>query len=172
MSGRDTTAGRQYAPTATTDIHLMRVRLMATTDLTGLSAEYSSAPGHGMGDTTAVAAGGLVAITVVAITAAVAIGVVVAGAMVAQVMVAITDAEAMATLAAPTDAQPTVDAVMPGAATVPAPEGSTAGAVVSTGAAAVADADEEAINPRDRNEDATGASIFRTADASVGGRFR
>jgi len=125
-----------------------------------------------MGDTTAVAAGGLVAITVVAITDAVAIGVVVAGAMVAQVMVAITDAEAMATLAAPTDAQPTVDAVMPGAATVPAPSGSTAGAVVSTGAAAVADADEEAINPRVRNEDATGASIFRTADVSVGGRFR
>src|ERR1039457_6504409 len=138
----------------------MRVRLMATTDLTGLSAEYSSAPGHGMGDTTAVAAGGLVAITVVA------------GAMVAQVMVAITDAEAMATLAAPTDAQPTVDAVMPGAATVPAPAGCTAGAGGCPGAAAGGDADEEAINPRDRNEDATGASIFRTADASVGGRFR
>ncbi len=60
----------------------MGERLMATTDLTGLSAEFSSAPGHGMGDTTAVAAGGLVATTVVAIT----------------------DAEAMATLAAPTDA--------------------------------------------------------------------
>ena len=128
---------RQCALTATTDIPLMRARRMATTGLTGLSAEYSSAPGHGMGDTTAVAAGGLVAITVVAITAAVAIGVVVAGAMVAQVMVAITDAEAMATLAAPTDAQPTLDAVMPGAATVPAPVASMVAVVGSMVAVAI-----------------------------------
>ncbi len=39
---------RRCAPTATTDIILMPARLTATTDLTGLRAECSSAPAHGM----------------------------------------------------------------------------------------------------------------------------
>ncbi len=85
-------------------------------------------------DTMAVA--GVDAITAAAITVAAAIGVVVAGAIVAQVMVAITVAEAMVTLAALTaDAQPMLDAVMPGAATVPVLAASTAAAVVDMAAA-------------------------------------
>jgi hypothetical protein len=39
---------RQYAPTATTDMHHTPVRLTATTGLTGLSVECSWAPGRGM----------------------------------------------------------------------------------------------------------------------------
>src|ERR1019366_1314872 len=44
---------RQFAPTATTDIHHTPVRLTATMGLTGLSVECSWAPGRGMGDITA-----------------------------------------------------------------------------------------------------------------------
>ena len=84
---------RQYAPTATTDIHRTPVRLTATTGLTGLSVECSWAPGRGMGDITAGSPG------VGAITAAEAI------------VLDPTVAEARATVAA-TTARPMVDAVM------------------------------------------------------------
>jgi len=125
---------RRYALTATMDTLRTGVRRMATTGQTGLPAECSSGPVPGMD----MAVAGVEAITAVAITAVVAIGVVVAGAMVAQVMVAITAAEAMATVADTTaDGQPTVVAVMPGAATAPALAGSTAAAVVASTAVAV-----------------------------------
>ena len=104
-SGRDTLPDRQYAPTATTDIHHTPVRLTATTGLTGLSVECSWAPGRGMGDITAGAPG------VGAITAAEAM------------VLEITLAEARATGAAPTTG-PMVEAVMQAvqvAATVAAP---------------------------------------------------
>jgi hypothetical protein len=114
--GRDTTAGRQYAPTATTDMHLMRARRMATTDLTGLSAECSSAQGRGMADTAeAITAVDITAAEVITDGEAMAVAITAAGAMVRA-----TAAEAMATEVAPMDAQPTVDAVMPWAATAPA----------------------------------------------------
>jgi len=111
-SGRDTLPDRQYAPTATTDIHHTPVRLTATTGLTGLSVECSWAPGRGMGDITAGAAGvGAITGAVWAITAAEAM------------VLEITLAEARATGAAPTTG-PMVDAVMEAvqvAATVAAP---------------------------------------------------
>jgi hypothetical protein len=114
-SGRDTLPDRQYATTATTDLHHTPVRLTATTGLTGLSVERSWAPGRGMADITAGAAG------VGAIT--------VAEAMVLDIPVA----EAGVTVAAP---QPTVGAVLravQGAATVAAPVVDfTAEQVVST----------------------------------------
>lgn len=122
MWGRDTT-GRQYAPTATTRIHLMRVRRMAITDLAGLSAECSSAPGRGM----ATAAAGADATTAVAITAVevitAAVAIMAAAGMAqataVQAMVRAMAAEVMVVVA-PMDAHPTVDAVMPGAAIAPA----------------------------------------------------
>lgn len=104
----------------------MRVLRMATTVLTGSSAEFSSGPGHGMADTTAVA--GAEAITAVeVITAAVAI-------MAAEAIVQATAAEAMVTVVAPMDTQPTVDAAMPGAVTAPAEAGSMAAEAGSTAA--------------------------------------
>src|SRR5271157_1555798 len=122
-------ADRQYARTATTDIHLMHVRRMATTDLTGSLAECLLAPGHGMGDTTGGAAG-VQAITAMAITAVEVI----------TVALAITAAGAMATVAAP---QPTLDAVLhavPRAPTVPAiAVDFTVEQVVTTVAAGAAD---------------------------------
>ena len=106
---------RQFAPTATTDIHHMPVRLTATTGLTGLSVECSWAPGRGMGDITAAAPG------VGAITGAEAM---VRALTAAEAMVQeITLAEARATGAAPTTG-PMVEAVMEAvqvAATVAAP---------------------------------------------------
>ena len=113
---------RRYALTATTDIHLTRVRLTATTDLVGLPVECSSAPGRGTTDTGAGAAG-VQAITdaqgmVVAITA----------------VEVITDAAVM--VRAITDVQAMVDAVLhavQGAATVAAlAVGFTVEQVVST----------------------------------------
>src|ERR1039457_344388 len=91
---------RQYAPTATTDMHHTPVRLTATTGLTGLSVECSWAPGPGMGDITAGAAGvGAITGAVRAITAAEAM------------VLDITVAEARATVAA-TTTWPIVDGVM------------------------------------------------------------
>jgi hypothetical protein len=124
-SGRDTLPDRQYAPTATTDIHHTPARHTATTGLTGLSVECSWAPGRGMGDITAAAPG------VGAITGAEAmvLEITLAEAMVraltaAEAMVQeITLAEARATGAAPTTG-PMVEAVMEAvqvAATVAAP---------------------------------------------------
>ena len=114
-SGRDTLPDRQYAPTATTDIHHTPARHTATTGLTGLSVECSWAPGRGMGDITAAAPG------VGAITGAEAM---VRALTAAEAMVLeITLAEARATGAAPTTG-PMVDAVMQAvqvAATVAAP---------------------------------------------------
>ena len=111
-SGRDTLPDRQYAPTAITDIHLTRVHHTATTGLTGLLVECSWAPGRGMGDITAGAAGvGAITGAVWAITA------------VEAMVLDITGAEGRATAAA-TPTRPMVDAVMQAvqvAATVAAP---------------------------------------------------
>jgi|SRR5271167_226614 len=121
-------ADRQCARTATTDIHLMHVRRMATTDLTGSLAECLLAPGHGMGDIT-VEAAGVRAITAMAITAVEVI----------TVALVITAARAMATVAAP-PMQGAVSQAVPEAATVPAMVvGLTVEQVVSTAAAGAAD---------------------------------
>jgi len=109
-SGRGMLPDRQCALTATTHMHLTRVRLTATMGLAGLSVEFSSAPGRGIRDTGAGAAGVRVIMAAAAMVRAITA---------AQAMVrAITAAQAGATVAAP---QPTLDAVLhtvQGAATV------------------------------------------------------